>query len=403
MAATTATATAPAAATAATVAPWRDAREWLAVKQQLAAPTAPAHAQQQGLRRVAAWKARGRLPLAVECTAGLVAAQLQDRSPPARAAAGDTAARHSVRQTYAMALVRFVNGFADAAQRRVAARRVHAAAAELGLPAWLVDLRHDATHGALPGLPILRRACQTALQWLREVYWQPQAEAARSRQTAARAHLRTFAALRREARAPRDGTADDDVQRARQHKSRGLQALEAVAQLYPPDQVSALAEVLLGRELLLQPPPPPPVLTEGVTEAETLKQVVADWKPALAFFAARAPALASWLLHSLLERLLVAAEDESSGDQGNEDLGVALIATWCSVVLQLAGGHIGEPGRRPPRSLVCLTFPSWFLSKKKHTSAWTGWPRLSLGWRRTARRRRRYGSMSWRRRRHWLR
>ena len=38
----------------------------------------------------------------------------------------------------------------------------------------MVDLRHDATHGELPTLPVLRRAAADALAWLDAHYWQPQ-------------------------------------------------------------------------------------------------------------------------------------------------------------------------------------------------------------------------------------
>ena len=44
-------------------------------------------------------------------------------------------------------------------------------AGELGLPAMFVDLRHEATHGEMPTLNVLRDANAKALDWLWEHYW----------------------------------------------------------------------------------------------------------------------------------------------------------------------------------------------------------------------------------------
>ena len=45
-------------------------------------------------------------------------------------------------------------------------------AREIGLPAALVELRHEATHGDTPSLKVLRSAAQRSLQWLFIDYWQ---------------------------------------------------------------------------------------------------------------------------------------------------------------------------------------------------------------------------------------
>lgn len=41
----------------------------------------------------------------------------------------------------------------------------------VGLPASFVELRHEATHGDLPSLVVLRRAAERALEWLWNDYW----------------------------------------------------------------------------------------------------------------------------------------------------------------------------------------------------------------------------------------
>ena len=44
-------------------------------------------------------------------------------------------------------------------------------ASQIGLPASFVDLRHEAAHGEMPGLEVLRREAERALRWLWDGYW----------------------------------------------------------------------------------------------------------------------------------------------------------------------------------------------------------------------------------------
>lgn len=44
-------------------------------------------------------------------------------------------------------------------------------AKELDLPATFVELRHEAIHGEMPSLVVLRQAAQRALRWLWHSYW----------------------------------------------------------------------------------------------------------------------------------------------------------------------------------------------------------------------------------------
>ena len=44
------------------------------------------------------------------------------------------------------------------------------------MPEWLVDLRHETTHGAMPGLTVLRAAVQLGLSWLETHYWRQREE-----------------------------------------------------------------------------------------------------------------------------------------------------------------------------------------------------------------------------------
>lgn len=68
-----------------------------------------------------------------------------------------------LRQTYATAIIRMVNGLVDPLQSGAYARSIAAIAAQLGLPSWLVELRHAATHEDLPSLELLREASREVI------------------------------------------------------------------------------------------------------------------------------------------------------------------------------------------------------------------------------------------------
>lgn len=66
----------------------------------------------------------------------------------------------SLRQSYAAAIIRLVNGLVDPLQLGAYARSIASIAMQLGIPSWLVELRHAATHEDLPSLEILREAAR---------------------------------------------------------------------------------------------------------------------------------------------------------------------------------------------------------------------------------------------------
>ncbi|RDW63066.1 rRNA-processing protein LAS1 [Aspergillus mulundensis] len=143
--------------------PWKTHADLLSVRNQFYPP--PTY-EGPDLRAtacaiVSAWKLRGTLPHTIEATALLTDAILNDDS-----------SRNSVfaiRATYAAAFCRFVTGLVDS---KLGARRsMFSRAAELGLPASFVELRHEATHRELPSLVVLRQAVARSLEWLWGFYW----------------------------------------------------------------------------------------------------------------------------------------------------------------------------------------------------------------------------------------
>ncbi|PCH33291.1 Las1-domain-containing protein [Wolfiporia cocos MD-104 SS10] len=119
------------------------------------------------VNRMSAWRAITALPHALESTHALLTVILQDTAQQ-----GSTS-RLSLRQSYAAAIIRLVNGLVDPLQTRAYARSVASIAAQLGLPAWLVDLRHAATHEDLPSIEVLREAARESMAWLLHNYFLP--------------------------------------------------------------------------------------------------------------------------------------------------------------------------------------------------------------------------------------
>lgn len=119
---------------------------------------------------MAAWRSRGKVPVAVCATASLVEITLLDTE--------DTPiGQWCLRHLYSMALIRLINALVDTAQKGRFALSVDALLRRLEWPSWLGDLRHEATHGSLPAIELLRLAAQTALSKLHERFWLPQQDA----------------------------------------------------------------------------------------------------------------------------------------------------------------------------------------------------------------------------------
>eukprot|EP00005_Dracoamoeba_jomungandri_P004177 CAMPEP_0174258002 /NCGR_PEP_ID=MMETSP0439-20130205/7085_1 /TAXON_ID=0 /ORGANISM="Stereomyxa ramosa, Strain Chinc5" /LENGTH=336 /DNA_ID=CAMNT_0015341343 /DNA_START=379 /DNA_END=1386 /DNA_ORIENTATION=+ len=73
-----------------------------------------------------------------------------------------------------MALTRFVNATTDLGQNQKYARSIRDIARSINMERWLVDQRHEATHGSLPSYSILQQAARVSLDWIYDSYWLPQ-------------------------------------------------------------------------------------------------------------------------------------------------------------------------------------------------------------------------------------
>lgn len=154
--------------------PWRDWREWQQVHAALF--SADAGERQRGISRVAAWRSRAQLPVAINATAQLAELQLHEELAEHHHHAVGVGSRSHMELSLLLAsvVVRCVNGLVDASQTGAYAMPVSALAQRIGIPLWIVDLRHESTHNQLPSLPVLRFAAQHLLAWLRTNYWAKQ-------------------------------------------------------------------------------------------------------------------------------------------------------------------------------------------------------------------------------------
>lgn len=117
------------------------------------------------MQQIQAWESRGGLPHAVEATWILTDAIMTDSH-------GDHGVTALTRRScYCTAICRFVTGLLDSEQDSKYKVSMFEKATELGFPASFVELRHEATHGSLPSLAVLRQAAERALCWLWEAYW----------------------------------------------------------------------------------------------------------------------------------------------------------------------------------------------------------------------------------------
>ncbi|KAM0940981.1 hypothetical protein DsansV1_C17g0143591 [Dioscorea sansibarensis] len=128
------------------------------------------------LRRVAAWRSRGCLPVAIDVTAVIVEIQRQDPFFREGLLDGALSSEELLAMLYCMAIVRLVNVFVEPLHKKTG-RSISELAEAIGLPRVLIDIRHESSHRDLPSLQLVRLASVKALDWLKSSYWEPQRKA----------------------------------------------------------------------------------------------------------------------------------------------------------------------------------------------------------------------------------
>ncbi|KAF8634422.1 hypothetical protein AX15_000873 [Amanita polypyramis BW_CC] len=144
--------------------PWASLAELEQLCSWIYAEDADHDSRQRAIHRLSAWRAITFLPHALDSTLSLLVLLVQDNAQQQSL---------YLRQAYAAAIIRLVNGFVDPLQSGAFARPITSIAHQLGLPQWLVELRHASTHEELPSLELLRGAANESMTWLLHNYFLP--------------------------------------------------------------------------------------------------------------------------------------------------------------------------------------------------------------------------------------
>jgi ribosomal biogenesis protein LAS1 len=120
------------------------------------------NSRREGLSIVHLWLNRSACPHAVESTGSLIGAQQLDEQilMLSLLPSSSRGSEWAVRCAYSTAILRFVNSVVDTFQTAMFAKSIFQISQKIGLPAYLVELRHAATHEELPSLLVLRDACR---------------------------------------------------------------------------------------------------------------------------------------------------------------------------------------------------------------------------------------------------
>ncbi|TRY73422.1 hypothetical protein TCAL_14657 [Tigriopus californicus] len=138
------------------ITPWISDHEWMSVAESLLSLKS-AH-WSWALRVIQRWsKAVERLPMGVEMTLYV-----------------SEAAQSVLTLSMGGALNRVLNVLSQWADRRLGLTHYHDMARVLGLPVWIVDLRHETTHGQMPNPSQLLQGLQCTMKWTLRNYWRPE-------------------------------------------------------------------------------------------------------------------------------------------------------------------------------------------------------------------------------------
>uniref|UniRef100_A0A131Y1B6 Putative las1-like protein n=1 Tax=Ixodes ricinus TaxID=34613 RepID=A0A131Y1B6_IXORI len=156
------------------IVPYYSRHEWERVYQNLFSRAI--QDQAAALRNIAIWRSRlyARVPRAIEASAALVGAQLNDAQ--AHSSGRADASIEDLVRLYSSAVVRFVGDILEPIREKEQITTKEAGF-KLGVPDWIVDLRNTSAHATSShSLEVLRSACNLLLLWLRVHYWEKERE-----------------------------------------------------------------------------------------------------------------------------------------------------------------------------------------------------------------------------------
>jgi len=77
----------------------------------------------------------------------------------------------NVRLIHGMAITRFINYVTERERQKYKGKAINEICQNYGIPLWVINARHAATHGSLPTLTALRESIEFCWDWLLNRYW----------------------------------------------------------------------------------------------------------------------------------------------------------------------------------------------------------------------------------------
>ena len=131
--------------------PWYSSGEWERVRALVV------ERDSRAVEMMKVWRCRvTRLPAGVETTLSLLEAHSD---------------RPHTTLSLGTAVNRFLNHISHIGMNTWGLTKLHEAAEKVGVAEWVVQVRHESTHGTMPSLAVLRAALEFSLSWLETNYW----------------------------------------------------------------------------------------------------------------------------------------------------------------------------------------------------------------------------------------
>lgn len=149
------------------ITPWIDWQEWKSVVDDAYNVKDDPVMYRRALSAIIAWEARDQnLPSGILGLKELIIAKLARLNRTSESIDSSIA----YQSTVAMNVVRFVNFITEPFQTNTHAKAIKQIAHQIGIPDWIVNLRHSATHFNLPSIEILEKAIDYLFEYLDERY-----------------------------------------------------------------------------------------------------------------------------------------------------------------------------------------------------------------------------------------
>ena len=131
-----------------------------------------AEAFQRAVEEIMIWKSRtDRLAAGVETTLCLLLGALAHANI---AVQQDVTGDAHVCLTLATAVNRFLNLISHTGFNLLGLTKYYDVAERFGIPDWIVEVRHETTHGHMPSKELLLDALAFCLKWINQNYWIPE-------------------------------------------------------------------------------------------------------------------------------------------------------------------------------------------------------------------------------------